>query len=353
MSEQPGKHTYAEIMSQPETWAKALNLFADKEEVLKSFWHAGNFERVIFTGCGSAYYVAMVGARLFQSLTGALTQAIPASELVLFPETIYTKHRTLLVTVSRSGTTTETAEAVEVFRERVQGSVLYIGCTEGSALEKLADFALVADFAREESVAQTRSFSTMVVLAQLTAAAIGGLDSGPALQTLPATCQRLLETYRDLARRLGEDADIERFFFLGSHILYGIANEAMLKMKEMSLSYSEAYHTLEFRHGPMSMVDSHTLIVGLASANAYTPEMAVLREMHSRGARVLALAESFIDDSSSFYNVALDSNIPDWARTILYLPILQLVAYYRALSRGQNPDRPAGLEYAIMLDKVR
>lgn len=349
-----GQHTYAEITSQPDIWREALDIFASKADSLMNFWRAGDFRRVIFTGCGSTHYLSLAAARLFQTLTGVPAQAYPASELVLFPESLYTSEKTLLVTVSRSGSTTETLEAVRILRDnRINGQVMTIGCYSESELAQTADFALIADSAREQSVAQTRSFSTMLLLAQAMSAALAGIDANVALQTLPETCHRLIAENHDLARRLGQDSAIERLYFLGSHALYGIASEAMLKMKEMSLSYSEAYHTLEFRHGPMSMVNGQTLMIGLLSETGYAHEIAVLHEMRSRGARGLALAEQHPAETSGLDTIRLQSNVPAWARAVLYLPPLQLLAYYRALARGQNPDRPSGLESVVTLGKLR
>ncbi|MBZ0288481.1 MAG: SIS domain-containing protein [Anaerolineae bacterium] len=347
-----GQHTFTEIMSQPDIWTEALDIFSKQAKTLRTFWRSGGFERAIFTGCGSTHYLAIAAARLFQGLTGTPAQAFPASELVLLPESIFTTEKTLLVTVSRSGSTTETVEAVQVFRERgISGQVMTIGCYSESELAQTADFSLIVDSAREESVAQTRSFSTMLVLAQAMSATLADLDVA-LLNPLPGLCRRLLTDAHELARRLGEDAEIERLYFLGSHALYGVASEAMLKMKEMSLSYSESYHTLEFRHGPMSMVNNQTLMIGLLSDISYAPEMAVLQDMRRRGARGLALAEN-VTGAGDLVAIHLQSGLPQWARTVLYLPALQLLAYYRALSRGQNPDRPSGLEAVISLGKVR
>ena len=116
----------------------------------------------------------------------------------------------------------------------------------------------------------------------------------------------------------------------------GVASEAMLKMKEMSLSYSEAFHFLEFRHGPMSMVNDHTLVVGLIGEEAAAQEIAVLRNMKARGAQILALTENDHAMNEWAHVVHLDSMLPSWARPVTYMPVLQLMAYYRALSNGQN-----------------
>jgi glucosamine--fructose-6-phosphate aminotransferase (isomerizing) len=125
-------------------------------------------------------------------------------------------------------------------------------------------------------------------------------------------------------------------------------------MKEMSLSYSEAYHFLEFRHGPMSMVTEQTLIVGLLSDGVQTYEAAVLWQMHQRGAHILALSEggSGMEASDRVYDVVLQSGLPVWARTVLYLPVLHLLAYYRAIANNQNPDHPAHLDAVVSLDSL-
>ena len=346
----PGQYTLTEIMSQPSVWQETLHVFERDAAALKSLWGGGAFDEVIFTGCGSTHYLSLVGARLFEQLSGVRTRAYPASELVFYPP-YQAGRRYLLVTVSRSGTTTETIEAAHVFREAAAGMILGVGCYPDSELMQLADLALVSSSAQEQSVAQTRSFSSMLVLVQLIAAYLSGAGSPTALNALPDAGDHLLREYSDLARQLGDDDSIGRFFFLGSHALYGIACEAMLKMKEMSLSYSESYHTLEFRHGPMSMVNDHALVVGLLGNTAYLQEAAVLTEMQARGAQVLAVSDAH--SASWSHMITLGSDVPPWGRPVLYLPVLQLMAYYRALANGQNPDRPTNLEAVVSLDRLR
>ncbi|MCZ7544900.1 MAG: SIS domain-containing protein [Anaerolineae bacterium] len=349
-----GAHTIAEILSQPTVWADTLDAaLRDGLPALRALWQARAPDQVIFTGCGSTHYLAMTGAALFQALVGAPAVARPASELALLPDLAFVPNAdTLLVAVSRSGTTSETVEAVRVFRERVGGRVVTVTCDSASTLAQQADVSLAADTAQEQSVAQTRSFSSMAVLCQALAAELSGRADPALLGRLPGILQGLIDAYHATARALGEDASLERFYFLGSGWLFGIASEAMLKMKEMSLSYSEAFHVLEFRHGPMSMVNDQTLVVGLLSDGARRQETAVLRDMHGHGARILALVEDDPDGALAGWAeavVRLQSGLPEWARAILYLPVLQLLAYYRAMARGQNPDRPAKLEAVVSL----
>lgn len=343
-----GQYTLPEILSQPEAWAEALDAFAEKERAFKRFFAAAAPERVIVTGCGSTYYLSLTAARLLRG-AGVDARACPASELLLFPESIMLPGQSsLLIAVSRSGTTTETLRAQSAFKARGGAAVIAVTCDSGSPLALAADLFVAIDSASEESVAQTRSFSSMCVVLQQMATALAG-QSRAASASLPGHCQRLLSTYGTLAQTLGSDQGIERFFLLGSHALYGIACEAMLKMKEMSLSYSEAFHTLEFRHGPMSMVAENALVIGLISPQSARQERQVLLEMRRLGAQTLSLGSDALDWPR---HIALPADQPAWNQPVMYLPVLQLLAYHRALYNGQNPDQPHNLSAVISLDEL-
>ena len=152
-----------------------------------------------------------------------------------------------------------------------------------------------------------------------------------------------------LAQSLGENLDLSQVFFLGSGPRYGLACEAMLKLKEMSLTTSEAYHFLEFRHGPKSMVDEKTLVVGLVSEQAREAEIAVLREMKDLGATILILAEAGENMGWADQVVPFEAKLPELACLPLYLPVLQLFAYYRSVGKGLDPDAPRHLDAVVQL----
>ena len=335
-------------MSQPDIWVKALAAFNPQDRLLQSWLETGAFEQVIVTGCGSTYYLALTAARLLRH-AGCHALACPASELLLHLKSICIPgNRYLLFCISRSGTTTETVRAQQHFKARVGGPSLTVACDSSSPLAKAADIAFAIDAAQEKSVAQTRSFSSMLVVAQQLAAHLAGANLADG-RALPDYCRRLLERYGDLAQSLGENAAISKFFFLGSDALYGIACEAMLKMKEMSLAYSEAYHTLEFRHGPMSMVGEDSLVIGLISPEGAKHEIRVLDEMAEMGARVLAIGQTHIENHQY---VRLPADLPPWSIPVVYLPILQLLAYHRAIFNGCDPDKPQNLSAVISLDDI-
>ena len=345
-------HTLDEILTQPVAWQAALEVVKTRQAALKNVWTENQFSEILVTGCGSTYYLSLAVAPLLQQQLDKRARAVPASELLFFPTTVIPSDSVpLLMTISRSGRTTETIRAAQKYKAlQKQAAVLNIGCYDDTELGALSDLALVIQEGQEQSVVQTRSFSAMLVAAQAAVASLVDEQRLDEMKKLPASGEQLIATYHDLARQLGQDARFERFYFLGSGLHYGLACEANLKMKEMSLSVSEAFHFMEFRHGPMSMVNERTLVVGLLSDTARSYELAVLREMQALGAQTLVLSEQMVTEQEADYQVCFDSGLPEACRSVLYLPVLQMLGYYRAILNGQNPDQPHNLSAVIVLE---
>ena len=114
-------HTYNEIKSQTQAWAQALDVVNASPSP-----KAGDYDQVIFTGCGSTYYLSLAAAALYTELTGRSARAVPGGELLLNSQTVLTSQKTLLVAISRSGTTTETVKAVEKYKQEKRGDVVVI-----------------------------------------------------------------------------------------------------------------------------------------------------------------------------------------------------------------------------------
>jgi glucosamine--fructose-6-phosphate aminotransferase (isomerizing) len=341
--------TYREIFNQPTAWRATIDRAAGAMESLQQVWQADSLQPIVVTGCGSPYYLAQSLAIVLRQLTGVAAVAVPASNIWLFPELHLPSNASLLICISRSGETTETIRAAQTFRQHTGGEVLTITCYPDTPLAAVSSATLVLSEAQEISLTQTQSFTSMLIAAQQIAYAfIDHNTSG--IQSLPDVCEQLLNDTHDRVRGLGSDLGYERFFFLGDAALYGIASEAMLKMKEMTLSYSEAYHTLEFRHGPMAMVNDRTLLVGLVSEEARDQQAKVLSEMQDMGADVLAITSQALPDSAVTYQIVLDTDLETHQHLVLYLPPLQLLACYRAVAKGLNPDTPSNLNAFVRLD---
>ncbi len=345
-----GIYTRSEIDQQSKAWAETLASFSPQRQFLAEA--LGSERRTwLVTGCGSTHYASLSAAALLRQF-GLAAWAHPAAELVYFGD-MHPQADVNLLAISRSGTTTETLWAVERFRRsRPGGKVVSITTQPESPLAKASDFILSAAPAQELSVAQTRSFTSMFILSQCLAGILqGDGEMAGRLQRLPVALDQLIARTGGLARQIGEDRSLQRFFFLGGGPYYGLACEAMLKTKEMTRSWAEAFHPLEFRHGPMSVVDDQTLVVCLVSDSEQEAEARVVRDMQKLGARILVLTDdaSQTDWAGIEYVVELRSGLNEWERGALYLPFIHWMDYYRTLARGLDPDQPVNLSAVIEL----
>ena len=338
-----GIFTKDEIFNQTNAWNGALReVQAHKKEILDIDFT--EFRQVIFTGCGSTYYLSQAAAALFQTQTGTICKAVPGGELLMNPNAIFSGNNNLLVAISRSGSTSETVKAVKEFKNKNGGKVISISNYDNQPLTESSDLALCIKEGQEQSVAQTKSFNSMLITATaLAMLASGRQDLYDTMQKLPDIGQGLIEKYQNFAKEKGENLGFDRFYFLGSGTRYGLACEANLKMKEMTLTHSEPFHFLEFRHGPMSMVNENTVISGLLSQTHREYEQKVLEEMKDKGAKVISLAETDAD-------IVFNSGLPENIQNVLYMPALQIMAYYRSIAKGLDPDNPKNLSSVVYLD---
>lgn len=338
-----GIYTQQEILSQPEAWSTALNGLGSIRQGIEELRPTHRFDHILFTGCGSTYFLSLAAAALCQQLTGLPSRAFPASELWLYPRSSYVERQSLLVAISRSGETTETLQACQSFLRDGRGTLLTLSCYPEMPLSTLGSLNIVLPSGQEQSVAQTRAFSTLY----LAAVAIICLwadrqDLFSSLPLLPEACRRVIEQVAPLAAQLGQDASLDRFYWLGSGPRFGLAAELSLKMKEMSLSHSEPFHFLEFRHGPKSMVTASSLVIGLQSTCNQAPEAAVLADIKTLGGRVVGVAETGA-------TIRFESSLDEAIRDVLYLPVGQMIAYERSIAKGLNPDLPENLDPVVKL----
>lgn len=343
-----GRHTLQEILSQGQAWEKSLPSIENQTERFIG-WLEKPWNEMVFIGCGSTYYLSISAASIWQSITGISARAMPSSELWLFPNKAITNKPSILVAFSRSGETSETISAIQRYQEQQGDDCLSITCNADSQMARISPQLLEISHAKEISVAQTRAFTSMFLsILYLACKSSGNTKLIDEIKTLPTTFERVIGNYSSMARKLAENPNLTHFVFLGSGANYGLACEAMLKMKEMSLSPSDAFHFLEFRHGPKSMVTPNTLIIGFISDSARDEEVKVLSEMRALGAEVLALVEKK-EDLQADYIVELNSGVSEDIRSLVMLPILQLMAYYRSISKQLDPDRPKNLDAVVKL----
>jgi len=131
----------------------------------------------------------------------------------------------------------------------------------------------------------------------------------------------------------------QRIYVLGSAERWGLAYEGSIKLKECARTETEGFQILDFRHGPLAMVDEETLIIGLVGDTAQEREIAVLRECAAAGAAVIAIGEDLDRYGGEFTTASFHSGVAERARNLLYLPPLQLLAHHRALAKGLELGR--------------
>lgn len=340
-----GIKTRREILSQPDVWAATLNAVKGRGSEIREAWRGGEFDTVVFTGCGSTYYLSMTAATVLAQLTGKATRAVPASELLLYPEAVYpSSGRTLLVAVSRSGETTETVNAARAFVAEGRGTLITFSCYPDQPLAGLGSANFVLPDAQEESVVQTRAFSSLLLAVVAAVATWAGRDDLlEQLERVTDISRGLIGQHLARATEAATTVDFERCYFLGSGPQYGIACEASLKMKEMALTPSEPFHFLELRHGPKSIITPSMLVVGLYSSRHLPTERAVMDEAGSLGGQTFTLGEAGAD-----LNIA--SEFDEAVRCLLYLPPIQWLAAERASQQGIDPDHPQNLDTVVRLE---
>lgn len=197
----------------------------------------------------------------------------------------------------------------------------------------------------------TSSFTAMLMALQYITAVLSKRDDFiAALHELPAEVEKLLDVYAPQIEVFAQQS-FEGAAFLGQGPLYPIAAESSLKVMESSSTYSQFFHTLEFRHGPKSIVSEDVLVAALLSEAGYAEESAVLIEMKDLGARTLAVANRITPAVRSSADLAIELalHVPELARLAVFLVWGQLLGSYAGLRKGLNPDSPRNLTRVVTL----
>ena len=344
----PGAFAREEIATQGRACAELIPLVMRHSEAIRSLFCGA--DHILCTGCGSALNIAYGAASLLQMQTGIPARAAAAADVSLFPASaIAARSKTVGVLFSRSGRTTETLHAGRQLHA-LGMRTLAITCDVSSPLASEGDLSLVLAPLQEQAVVTTRSVTGMILTAQIVAAVISDDTTYVAgLNRVPALCQARMEAFQALGQHIGQRSDVLRYAFLGNGPFYGLAREGQLKLKEMAQLPCDAYHMLDFRHGPRSTVDERTLVVAFLSDSGYRQEVEFLRDMRALGGLTWAICERADDAlrAVATYLLELQSGLGELARLPLYLPAVQCMAYHRSLGLGFDPDRPHNLTHWI------
>ncbi len=352
MAKEPGILTYTEIRAQTDAFQAVVDRLEGIMSVFAQSFQECRPEEVIFTGCGTSYHLAQASATVFTRYNDVPARAVPSSELFIHPEIHLKDRRILVVPFTRKASTTEVRLALAEARKRSKVKTMAISCDAESEL--LNDFYVPCPADDEQSVVMTKSFSSMLYIALFLALSVAGKRELIAkAKDIPAECPSLLERADVTGRSIMmENRDRSLFIFLGQGPFFGLAGEAMVKMKEMSLANAEAYHSLEYRHGPISLAGSDTLVTLFASAAAADYERKLLAELKALGAKTFVLAHGLAGKAATGadYRLDLGAGQDDFLHLPLAIIPAQLLAYHFARGKGLDLDTPRNLAQAIVLD---
>jgi glucosamine--fructose-6-phosphate aminotransferase (isomerizing) len=339
--------TLHEIQRQPEIWRECLQQLHHLDlNTLVGKFRPEQYQW-LFVGCGTSYYLAQAAAASLTLLTGHRASAVPASEILLYPQLSLPSAGTAFpVLISRSGHTSEILAVAEALQKK---GIEFLALTcDGNELATMTPRVLQLP-AKEESTVMTSSFTSMLLAMQFAAAKLAGESKFlGALEQVPALVQKCMAKYEGplekFAQRPFEDVAV-----LGQGALYPIASEVALKVMESSSSYAQYFHTLEFRHGPKSIISNRALVIGLTGQESEPQEIRVLQEMKELGASTIAIvsrATHAVREAADLV-IELSSDLPPLTLLIAYVVWGQLFGSFVGITKGLNPDEPVNLTRVV------
>lgn len=348
-----GAYSLAEILSQPKTWSNCLKQLETGSTVREIGNRFSKDAEWMFIGCGSSYYIALAAAASWTAITGARARAVPASELLLFPDLIWSGVKDFVpVLISRSGHTSEVLRAAELLNRKKIPSIA-ISCATKQRLQELATMSIVLPAADEQSTVMTRAFTSMLLASQYLGAALAGNEEMiRGLTELPVAAEKLVQNIPEKIRGFVNQNRFSDYVWLGQGPYYGLACESALKLTEMSCSYAQCFHSLEFRHGPKSIVSADTLITFLLSEANYDVEVTLLEEIKELGGVTVAVANKVDARARAAADlvVELESSLPEYSSLAWFVFAGQLMGLYTALLKGLDPDHPKNLSRVVILN---
>lgn len=346
-----GTLTLPEISSQTEALEAARKQLQQQQDWIRRYIGNAEYDEVVFIGSGSSYYQALVMASTFRLWLSRSASAYPSSDIFLFrDQSVARNKKVLLVGVSRSGESTEVILALESVKQLPNWTTCGITCYETSRLGQMTE-CLVSPLGKEKSTVMTKSFTSMTYMMQAAIAQVAGAAFVEEMEAALHVSEENVNRANKFAEQLAEANHFNKFVYLGMGSYYGLSLEACLKLKEMSYVWTESYGTLEFRHGPKSIVEPGTIVCLLVSEQARSYELKVAEEMKDYGAFVLLVTASKGDDTA-FADAVFEiggRQISDEARAVLYLPVLQYFGFYTAMKNGVDPDHPRNLTQVVKI----
>ena len=330
-----------------------LDNFTLDDEYLK------NLDRLIIVACGTAYHAGMIGKQMIEGMC-----RIPV-EIDLGSEFRYRKpiisRNDLLIVVSQSGETADTLAAIDEVKAQ-GGKVLGIVNAVDSTIARMSDAVIYTHAGPEIGVASTKAFVTQILTFYLLSMYLAQIRDqldlkmrrrllGEAVK-LPVQIQEVLDKEASIRALAKKYRNMRGYLFLGRGLLFPIALEGALKLKEISYLHAEGYAAGELKHGPIALIDEEMLsVVCCLKTNTYEKMLSNIEEVRAREGRILAIAEwdddVIIKKADDVFTVPA---VTDWLKPILAVIPLQLFAYHIADIKGTDVDQPRNLAKSVTVE---
>lgn len=356
---------FKEIMEQPEAIRKTITpRIKDDRVVLDdidlSADYVKNISKFYIIACGSSYHVGMVGKYVLEKMLRKPVEVALASEF-RYCSPIVDKN-TLVIVISQSGETLDTMEALREAK-RLGGRTLAIVNVVGSSIAKEADDVIYTWAGPEIAVATTKAYSTQLAVLDLLCLYLADLLGSIApeeyteilteLTRIPDKLKEVLEQKERIQQYASQFFNHDSIFFIGRNLDYAIGLEASLKLKEISYIHSEAYAAGELKHGTISLIEQGTLVIALATyGQLFDKAVSNMIEVQSRGATVLGLTDTTHEKALGKHAdaiITVPETHPLLMPSLAVVP-MQLFAYYVALARGCDIDKPRNLAKSVTVE---
>lgn len=353
-----------EIHEQPKAVKDTLKLVIkdgkiDLSEVGIDKETAEKLNNIIIVACGSAYHVGVVGQYVIESASRIPVRVELASEF-RYRDPIMNEND-LVIVISQSG---ETADSLAALRLAKKMNIKTLGIVNvvGSSIAREADYVFYTLAGPEIAVATTKAYSAQLIAIYALAIQLGKyreiIDENrytsliEEMETLPEKMERVLSDKERIQWFASKYANAQDMYFIGRGIDYAVSLEGSLKMKEISYVHSEAYAAGEIKHGPISLIEDGTLVIGICTdKKLFEKTRSNMVEVKSRGAYLMGLTSYgnySIEDTADF-TVYIPQTDPYFTTSLAIIP-LQLLGYYLSVAKGLNVDKPRNLAKSVTVE---
>jgi len=319
-----------------------------------------NIGRIIIVACGTSWHSALAGEFMLEELAKIPVEVEYASEF-RYRHPIINKN-TLVIAISQSGETADTLAAIREAK-RNNAKVLSIVNVKGSSIDRESDSVLYTYAGPEIGVASTKAFTTQLVVLYLFTLFMANLKKSlddekisellGKLRKLPLQMEALLSEENKIRKVASIYKDKTNSLFLGRGVNFPLALEGALKLKEVSYLHAEGYPAAEMKHGPIALIDKNMPVLFIATKDNYTYKKVLgnIHEVKARNGIVIAIATEGDEEVNKLadYAIYIPKTLYILSSILTAVP-LQLLAYYVAVDRGLDPDKPRNLSKSVVVE---